>query len=151
MKRRYAIPVILSILFAASCVVPFERSAFDGEVYFGPNVSGRWDIYFPAYSNGWSAEVNLAGQGGTFDFIIAAGMLDWEDYIIKLNDPAHPVFHESFNVSEVNIMIEMNLPSSRTVRILFRTHENGVTLTGHIIGCCLAFRYAGWGNVYDHL
>lgn len=123
---------------------------FDGEEYSGPNGSERWDLYFPAYSVGWTIEVNLTGRGGTFDLVIASGMLDWEDYVIKLEDPAYPVFHESFTVSEVSIMVEMNLTPSRTVRILYRTHENGVTLTGHITGRCLAFRYAGWGMVNEY-
>ncbi|MHA2355605.1 MAG: hypothetical protein ACXADC_10555 [Candidatus Thorarchaeota archaeon] len=150
MKRRYPSLVILVLLFAVSCVVPFEKSVFEGEFYSAPNGSVRWDIYYPAYSNGWSVDVNLTGQGGTFDLVIASGMLDWEDYVIKLEDPAYPVFHESFNVSEVSTIIEMNLSPSRTVRILFRTHENGVILTGYITGRCLAFRYAGWGMVNEY-
>jgi hypothetical protein len=118
MKRRYPSLVILVLLFAVSCVVPFEKSVFEGEFYSAPNGSVRWDIYYPAYSNGWSVDVNLTGQGGTFDLVIASGMLDWEDYVIKLE--------------------------------LFRTHENGVILTGYITGRCLAFRYAGWGMVNEY-
>jgi len=142
---------MLAILFAVSCVVPFEASVFDGEVYFGPNEAGRWDIYYPAYSSGWNVEVELTGVESTFDLVTAAGILDWEDYLVKVGNPMYLIFYESLNTSEVNVIFEMDLTSSRTVRILYRTHESGVTFTGFIIGRCLAFRYLGWGNVYDHL
>ena len=152
MNRRYVVIVVFILAFSISCIAPFEKTVYDGETYHGPNGAGQWDIYFPAYSTGWTVELDITGQDDVFDLVVATGMLDWDDYVIKKDDPAYSIYFESFNKSEVEGLIEMDLPSHhRTVRILYRAYENGVTFNGLIIARCLAFRYLGWGNVYDHM
>ncbi len=136
-----AIPLYLSYQFS---VVESELEIFDGEMYWGTNGEGRWDVHFPTQSTNWTIEIDIMSPENSFDFIVAYGLLSWDEYQSRREDDPSVIYLERINVSEITETTTMDLQAHQsTIRILMR-HESGLTLTGHIVARCLAPRWARW-------
>lgn len=137
-----AIPLYLSYQFS---VVESELEIFDGEMYWGTNSEGRWDVHFPTQSTNWTIEIDIMSPEDSFDFVVAYGLFSWDEYQSRSEDHYSVIYLERINVSEITEKISMDLrPHQTGIRILRRSHESGLTLTGHIVARCFAPRWARW-------
>lgn len=126
-------------------VVEFEKTYFEGEMYWGPNGESRWSIHFPAQSINWTIEIDTMSLDNSFDLVVVFGFLSWDEYQSRREDDPSVIYLEKINVSEITETITMDLQAHQsTIRILLRSHESGLTLTGHIVARCLAPRWARW-------
>jgi hypothetical protein len=137
-----AVPLYLSYQFS---VVESELEIFNGEMYWGTNGEGRWDVHFPTQSTNWTIEIDIMSPEDSFDFIVAYGLFSWDEYQSRSEDDSSVIYLERINVSEITETISMNLrPHQIEIRILHRSHGSGLTLIGHIVARCFAPRWARW-------
>jgi hypothetical protein len=137
-----AIPLYLSYQFS---VVESELDIFSGEMYWGPNGEGCWRVHFPTQSTNWTIEIDIISPEDSFDFVVAYGLLDWDEYQSRSEDHYSVIYLEKVNVSEITETITMDLrPHQTQITLLHRSHESGLTLTGHIVARCFAPRWARW-------
>ncbi|MCK5301913.1 MAG: hypothetical protein KAJ96_02130 [Candidatus Thorarchaeota archaeon] len=136
-----AIPLYLSYQFS---VVESELEIFNGEMYWGTNGEGHWDVHFPTQSTNWTIEIDIMSPEDSFDFVVAFGLFSMDEYQNRSEDHYSVIHLERINVSEITETTTMDLQAHQsTIRILLR-HESGLTLTGHIVARCLAPRWARW-------
>jgi len=144
--------VILALVVAVplywsyqSSVVESELEIFDGEMYWGSHIGNRWSVHFPTQSTNWTIEIDIMSPENSFDFIVAYGLLSWDEYQSRSEDHFSVIYLERINVSEITETISMDLrPHQTEIYLLHRSHESGLTLIGHIVARCFAPRWARW-------
>lgn len=114
----------------------FEYVILDGTVMYGADLNRSQSIWFPGRSSNWTLEIDIVLTEGALDIVVTITPSTWEDYLSYEDDLFLPFF-EQYNVTDIDVLLFLDMQDYRSLSILLRGHAGSATTeVGRIIAQC---------------